>query len=135
MNVLNSSPIFPVGNFPTWTMTSRYKRLAFVLKRQSLCKKGISSACLPSVSSLSAILTHQVCSWRHDIAELKSASHLLTSFFPFMLFLASDPPENSRINLFGIDAGEEHACPSGSLLFQNRKDGLTVCHCPACMGH
>lgn len=43
MNALNFSPTSLEGNSPTWTMRSRYRRQACVLKRLSLCRKGIST--------------------------------------------------------------------------------------------
>lgn len=62
MNALNFSPTFLEGNCPTWTMRSHYRKQACVLKRLSLCRKGISTMAwvLPAFLPSPLCLGHQL---------------------------------------------------------------------------
>lgn len=62
MNALNSSPTSLEGNSRTWTMRSHYRRQACVLKRLSLCRKGISTVAwvLPAFLPSPLCLGHQL---------------------------------------------------------------------------
>lgn len=81
-NASNSSPTSPEGNSPTWTMRSRYRRPACVLKRLSLCRRGISTspASLPPHPSSPGTPTLEICSWGAGIAVLESGPSLASSF-------------------------------------------------------
>ena len=81
MNALNFSPTSLEGNSPTWTMRSRYRRQACVLKRLSLCRKGISTVAwvLPAFLPSPLCLGHQLIKYAvegHRIAVLKSGRQL-----------------------------------------------------------
>lgn len=100
MNASNSSPTSREGSSPIWTMRSRYRKQACVLKRLSLCRKGISTVgwALPAFLPFLLCLGHQLIKNAvegHRIAVLKSGRQLaLLSLLPFC--------SSDQMRLFGV---------------------------------
>lgn len=121
MNALNFSPTSLEGNSPTWTMRSRYRRQACVLKRLSLCRKGISTVAwvLPAFLPSPLCLGHQFINMQLRVIGLQcwnqagswlallcllpfSCSSDQTSVQRFIFFLSLGPAESIGKNILPL---------------------------------
>lgn len=140
MNALNFSPTSLEGNSPTWTMRSHYRRQACVLKRLSLCRKGISTVAwvLPAFLLSPLCLGHQLIEYAvegHRIAVLKSGRQLAgpsLSLLPFSLLLWPNESVQSFIFVLSLGPAESIGKNIFPLFSWNKVKELSVY--PICWG-